>query len=359
MAPAHPHETRENANMGKTAKITAAFAVLLIAAFSAFAIAPAAAFAESQSPMVFWQKWNVDNHNGVNKLVHYRVDITPGAPIPTGLTPNEDGSYGFTFDGDEETTFYVTPDRPGDFSYRFTCCEPDADGYTYDRTPYTARIYINDEDFANSNPGTTLYYWEDGTKAYDPGWIHRYTTPEDPSGPDKSALLVAIDEGGEIIQGDKPSEAWVELQDAIAEAQVVYDDPNATQEEIDDAERKLRDAIAKFNGSQHGNENANNENANNENENANNNGNSNNENAGNGNANNNRNSNDNKNRNGNYISSGNNENNNDGGILSAFFPGGSTPKLGDIALSLAFVAIPVGLLLIVLLWKRRKDIDGK
>jgi len=60
---------------------------------------------------------------------------------------------------------------------------------------------------------------------------------------DKSALQTAIADAGELTETDYSPASWEAVQDALEAAQTVYDNTNATQSEIDNAEQALRDAI--------------------------------------------------------------------------------------------------------------------
>ncbi|RQP13831.1 MAG: hypothetical protein EAS52_18735 [Parapedobacter sp.] len=60
---------------------------------------------------------------------------------------------------------------------------------------------------------------------------------------DKAGLQSAIGEAEGLTESDYSPESWSALQGALEAAQAVYDDPDATQSEIDAAEQALRDAM--------------------------------------------------------------------------------------------------------------------
>src|SRR5690606_4187402 len=62
-------------------------------------------------------------------------------------------------------------------------------------------------------------------------------------GVDKTALQSAITEVGDLTESDYSPASWTALESALTAAQTVYDNPNATQSEIDAAEQALRDAM--------------------------------------------------------------------------------------------------------------------
>ena len=75
------------------------------------------------------------------------------------------------------------------------------------------------------------------------------TEPPAPSA-DKSALTDAITSAGKVVQGNKTDDAFKALQDAIAAAQKVADNADATQADVDGAVAALNEAIDAFNSSE-------------------------------------------------------------------------------------------------------------
>ncbi|MFA5585793.1 MAG: hypothetical protein WDA02_04530, partial [Saccharofermentanales bacterium] len=60
---------------------------------------------------------------------------------------------------------------------------------------------------------------------------------------DKSALKAVIDEANDLTEDDWTDVSWALLEAALAAAEDVYADDDATQEDVDDAKDALRDAI--------------------------------------------------------------------------------------------------------------------
>lgn len=67
---------------------------------------------------------------------------------------------------------------------------------------------------------------------------------------DRAALTQAIADAAAIEQGAKTDEAFAALQEAVAAAQAVLDDPQATQTDVKLAELALKDAVAAFQASE-------------------------------------------------------------------------------------------------------------
>ncbi len=61
---------------------------------------------------------------------------------------------------------------------------------------------------------------------------------------DKEDLEKEVDQASELNEGDYTSESWETLEDALDRAKDVLNDPNATQEDVDQALKDLEDAIA-------------------------------------------------------------------------------------------------------------------
>ena len=66
---------------------------------------------------------------------------------------------------------------------------------------------------------------------------------------DKSSLESLLETADALTQGSKTDDAWETLQEAIEDAQAVYDDDDATQAEVSKAVAALNSAIETFNNS--------------------------------------------------------------------------------------------------------------
>lgn len=61
---------------------------------------------------------------------------------------------------------------------------------------------------------------------------------------DKTALLAALSDAAALDEGDYTPESWAVLDGAVTAGQLVYDDPDATQQQVDDATSAISTAIA-------------------------------------------------------------------------------------------------------------------
>jgi phi13 family phage major tail protein len=85
-------------------------------------------------------------------------------------------------------------------------------------------------------------------------WFSRVPGDTSPVVIDKSALITAIDEAGDLLAdanvgtgiGEYPQEAYDTFSDAINAAQAVVDDEDASQEEVDGALTTLAEAVSAF-----------------------------------------------------------------------------------------------------------------
>jgi len=113
---------------------------------------------------------------------------TADAPMPGGSGPE---GYDFSMSGTEETLigpigFGLT----GTYRYELSCVSDATAGYTTDRQIYTIVIYIT-----SNMPPITIVYVEDGDKAGEIVFDHKYTaksSPPRPEGPNTAAPIIPV-----------------------------------------------------------------------------------------------------------------------------------------------------------------------
>ncbi len=109
---------------------------------------------------------------------------------------------------------------------------------------------VKDTDIVVDDDGSVTVTYPDGSKNTLPGSdTVKSKTPD--TEVDKDGLKKAIDDGQNVQETDNYDKAKPEdrkaLDDAIAEGQEIYDDPDATQEEVNAARQRILDAIKKIN----------------------------------------------------------------------------------------------------------------
>ena len=160
------------------------------------------------------------------------------------VTPLEDGTYDVVvyFGGSDGYSTAV-----GDLSYEGTTISQASD------TTYTINVDSIDEPIALSlyvGGAMDLTVTYEMTIDVDSATMVASGSGSSTSIPvDKSSLKSALKTAKALSQGSKTDSAWEALQDAIAEAQAVYDDDDATQAEVSKAVAALTSAIDTFNNS--------------------------------------------------------------------------------------------------------------
>jgi subtilisin family serine protease len=123
---------------------------------------------------------------------------------------------------------------------------PDGEIVAYGEVPATATsLEINTSDL-EAGGGYLLAIWKQKNNALtsnEAGPVLKLQNVTVQAAVDKSALEEAIETAEDLTEADWSEESWADLEEALEAAQEVYDDPDATQAEVDAATEALLAAI--------------------------------------------------------------------------------------------------------------------
>lgn len=149
------------------------FLLAILCLFSVTAIRTSAAEYKTDAILRVIQEFTVnDSSLKPEDAFMYELTALDGAPMPAEATA---GKVTFGLDGNETKDFSIVYEHPGLYQYKLKQIIPEKkEGYTYDETVWTARVYVTNGNSGNLIADVLLPLNTQGQKANEETPVHRF-----------------------------------------------------------------------------------------------------------------------------------------------------------------------------------------
>lgn len=149
------------------------FLLAMICLFSATVVSAQAAEYKAEAALRVIQEFTVNDKSfSPEDTFPYELTALDGAPLPAQA---ENGKYSFQLKGNETKDFSIVYEHPGMYQYEMKQVIPEKkEGYTYDETVWTARVYVTNDSNGGLVSEVLLPLNPQGQKAKEDLPVHRF-----------------------------------------------------------------------------------------------------------------------------------------------------------------------------------------